>query len=270
MKRMISLTFILTFTHIYSQTIQPSQIQNSLICMSPGRGGTHLLRLVLQQYTKRPFYRILTKPSRPFALKPVQILDIVPSKNKRPFYHTHCGEKCQLIDPTTNQLVLITRNPKELMVSRAKRAIAKKQLSLCQDEVKIFITNFILDKANYKRPMAQLQAFDTWPESKRYQITYEDLLFDQQNSIEKLMTFLGEDPKIVEPGLKKLEQLQKQSIMLYNQTCKRTGGSLSSGIAAIFHSKDLSKETRLAVDALLQTNYPRLWKKYLSRYKEDS
>ena len=270
MKKIFCLMAVLACAHASSKNIQPQEIRNSIIYVSPGRGGTHLLRLVLQHYTKRPFYRILPKPHFPFALRSVQILDIVPNTNKRPFYHTHSGEKCRLIDPSTNLLVQIMRNPKELMVSRAKRSAAKKGLTLNHEELNIFITRFVLDKDHYKRPMDQLLAFDTWPKEKRFLITYENLLFNRQESIENLMAFLGEDPGLVKPGLAELDKLQKQSIELYNQTCKKTGGSLSGGSSAIFHSKDLSKETRLAVDELLKTHYPTLWDKYLFRYKEDS
>ena len=247
-----------------SQTIRPNQIQDSLIAVASCRGGSHLFRLVLQHFTKRPLYCINTRPDIPFSLKYKNDLDLILDQNKRPIYYTCIPAKVNKINPSTNQIVLLIRNPKELLISIAKRTITGRHPDMSKGAQIAFITDYM--KKNYTSPIAKIKAFERWPEDRRLLIAYEDLISDRQNTIEKLMAFLGEDPAIVKPNLKKFEELQKQSIADYNEAHKRSGGSLSNGSHSVFHSNDLPKEALQAFDQLLQTKYPDLWEKYLSRY----
>ena len=251
--------FLLTIASICIFAHEPkfANVKSSLIFVSPQRSGTHLTNLVLQLFTRRPYYRY-----QDGKFQNIQHCDIKPNLKKRPYFHTHYAAKLKSIDQKTNQLLLLMRNPKELVVRYTKGRLLKNQVN-CTKEI---LEDKLVDIESYRIPLDLLEAFDQWPKDKRLLITYEGLLINPQSTIKRILAFLGESQNNMNKLLPIFEKCKRVMIENYEKNFAIFGGSMSKGTSSSFHTRDISKNVLIQADQLLKQTHPDLWEKYLTRY----
>ncbi len=111
-----------------------------------------------------------------------------------------------------------------------------------------------------------LKAYDIF-QGEKLLVYYEDLLAHPEIEILRISRFLNFDPSDSEAFLSNLEQHKQSSISLYTSgghASETKGDTTKASYHADMH---LSPEQKEAFDSYYVENYPSLFEKYLSRYR---
>lgn len=109
-------------------------------------------------------------------------------------------------------------------------------------------------------------SFNGWGDNKHV-IYYEDLMIEPEKIIKKLCKFIGHPNANFKELFNNFEHHRFESIKKYEQ---KTSPSKTKGDAdkLIFHSKSKTKKSLIKIDKQLRDRNPKIYDKYLSRYKE--
>jgi len=147
------------------------------------------------------------------------------------------------------KLIFLLRNYKEILIRQHSHS--KNIELLFHDNPKKQIFNY----------MENLIEYDKWPEKNKLLIYYEDLITKPIEIFKETMMFLNIKDDI-EPFIKNYNSIFDSSIKAY-------GENASSGKETIYHSKHLTDEQKKSFDKKIKNKYPKLFDKYLCRYKEN-
>jgi hypothetical protein len=243
------------------------RIHNSLIFLSPGRSGTHLVNVCLQHFTRRPLLRFPDDPSASAPFRHRQYISQPPRWFKKPYFHSHFASQLSNVERESNLLLAIIRNPKEHKIRRAKEEYYRQAGSTSHPVPRDFIENFLLTVSHYYgEPMDHLFLFDQWPAERRLLLYYEDCLERPRETIQGLMKFIGDDNAFNDARFEQYQALCRESIEQYSQKFADIGGSMSKGETSDFHCRDFDPALLRKVDAMLEKKFPDCWNKYLSHY----
>ena len=119
-----------------------------------------------------------------------------------------------------------------------------------------------------ERYVAIIEYFDSFPESRRKIISYEDLVLDPISEITSLFHFLQQHSLIHDETslvrfINKYEEYRTYMINQYNGDWK----SYTKGQHIPNHKKKCTKRVALQIQYYLQCKHPIIWAKYFSRYR---
>ncbi len=151
----------------------------------------------------------------------------------------------------TDYLIFIIRNPKEVLVRHASKESVL--TAAYENQLTCPIRCYFAD----------IEIYDRWPADKKILIYYENLVQAPEKELFKLLQFLDEPTDGLQEFMKNYANHKARALSFREQI-----GGCPSGDNVIYHSKELSNEDRLQIDAWIAKDYPDLWKKYLERYAE--
>ncbi len=162
-----------------------------------------------------------------------------------------------------DSLILMVRNYKECVVRNCDGDLAK-VFSDLQGGLPLKTG---IEKTDY---ISILKLFE-YTKEKKHLIYYEDLVQNPYQELSRLVKFLeqfGGNKGNITSFMKQYEQHRKTSLELYGKKIDkpRTNGTRNE---LLFHSKKLTKETKLKIDDHLIKRFPNIYNKYLKRYGEN-
>lgn len=244
-----------SFSH--SKTVLDyKNIHGADFIVSCERSGTHWTIAILQILLKKPV-RPIKNPNISTG-KRVNLLNFVLDENEPILYRSHYIESgFSKIDQSSNRLLLIVRNYKELI---ARECSGKK------------ITKRLKGK-KIKQYMKNLSFYDLWKDDDtKLLIYYEDLISDPKNTIEKLLMFYDKDIDLVEEFMENIDYWQKKVYRSYinSQGPQHGKSARNAKPKEIYHTKNISLDDLKKVDRKVRDAYPVLWERYLNRYRSKS
>ncbi len=93
-------------------------------------------------------------------------------------------------------------------------------------------------------------------------VYYEDMIAYPQETLRKLIDFLGDDGVYFDDFFRNYETHFKESISKY----RNNGGSYSDGDKPLYHTTKLGASVSQEIDRAVEEYHPTLWVKYLSGY----
>lgn len=150
-----------------------------------------------------------------------------------------------------DKLILLVRNHRECFLREARDDPA-----LAVDCVK--------NNAFFTDLFGILQYYDGFIDRSKLLIYYEDLIADPATTFSRILEFLGESKEKLEPFLQSIEQHKQISLRAY----EKTYGSASKGKDLEYHTNIAPPAVVEEIDTIVQTKYPDLWEKYLSRFSQ--
>ena len=246
----------LNITYPYDVSDEDKQF----IMLSSPRSGSTWLMYILNYLTDRDvIYRKTNFEETMFASKRLQG-DIRKCILR---YHDpeHLLEDYRQNLMKNTHLICIVRNYKEVL---ARRFMLKPQKAFSFSDYACK-HRFIFDQY-----MTILHMFDYWMGDQKYMIYYEALMRNPKEEILKLSEVLGINQKVVEEFLENLDFHTANCLKIYDDTTGEVtelGGSKSKGKELFFHSKKFPNDELCTFDRYLENAFPRIFRKYLSRYK---
>jgi hypothetical protein len=236
------ITILFTLTLCFT-----SAIDSECILLSFPRSGNTFIRYCIEALTKRPTtslqptlypgdrplgktFRLNVDFSKPYVIKAHQY-----------------NQNNYLIEPN-QPLIFLIRNPKECMISHYAT-----------------ITSMFHENKYYFDNIKKFNDHN----GEKILIYYEDLITNPKPELKKLLYFLSDDEnndQILEDFMQDF-QSHKNNAKLFYQTHMKPEAH-SSGESLIFYSKNFSKDMLRGIDREIQLQYPKIWEKYLIRYKE--
>lgn len=218
------------------------------------RSGSHFFIYSMGYLTLKPFTNIdLLKEGRnadmnsPFA-NPFK-LDIDPQLPPL-LVRTHSKESIDKIRSNQDKLILILRNPLEVIIAE------KKMKSDPDREITEHDLNKYIEYITY---------FDKWPKDRRLLLYYEDLIDNPREVFDKALTFLNHKKNRLDPFIDRIDYFRNLARQKYSAHFPHNPVQ-SSGLA--HHRYDLAnwKKTHNQIISLFSRKYPRLYQDYLKRY----
>ncbi|MFX1253074.1 MAG: sulfotransferase domain-containing protein [Promethearchaeota archaeon] len=227
------------------------------LLISYSRSGTNWLRYIIEFLTKKP-----TPGSTRLVEGNGYIID-----------RAHQGFR---VINKHNKAVLTIRNYKECLLRHLMKEWKDFQntTELLEDLTKEWknfqnVTGFLEDWTTTQPPywyIKNIEAFDKFRGDKLL-IYYEDMIIDPIKEIKRLVTFLKLPETHLKHLLENLDYHKKQSISCYRKDQKSYTEGASDKLR--YYSEILlSSKERREFDNYYEKNYPILFKKYLTRYKE--
>ncbi len=150
----------------------------------------------------------------------------------------------------TDKLILVIRDYKEVIVRHNGGGTNLKKL-------KESCSSHIVSK-NYTQLIEYFDGF----EGDKILIYYEDLLTDLENTLSKIINFLGVDDGFLKDFIQNISEHKKKSLSIY-------GDSKTKGNSTKSHSNKLTREQKISWDNWIKENFTDLSDKYLKRYYEE-
>ncbi len=197
--------------------------------------------------------KLLKTIDRPFNQPLDKYLNLDVDYNNPYFLKLHLLES---IKNLSGPLILIVRNYKECIPSHIQR-IKKDPLTFSE------IINRISTTESYY--FRNLQIYDRY-RGKKILIYYEDLIKDPANTLKQISKFINKEPLNLMDFINNLP-LHKNIVIEYYQTIGKFE-SITRGDVELYFSSKLSKQQNVEIDKLVESKYPYITRKYLSRYKE--
>ena len=160
---------------------------------------------------------------------------------------SHLFDCLNKVDSSKNKLLVLYRNPKELLIRKYNGDQAELQKKLMKGEPIDFYFYYF-------------RFFDKWAREKLL-VYYEDLLFSLEITLWKVLDYLKEDHQRLEDYLENIDEYRQKILFSYSMQHPEKGGSFSKGKDSLFHSKQISNKVLIEIDFKLKKD---LWK-----YKEN-
>ncbi len=228
-----------------------SEDANHFLLTTP-HSGTNLTYCYLQALTHKPVYR-LNFDLTYFETNPLEtFIDF----SKKKLFKSHHGEFISLFNQKGNKLLFILRDYKEVMARNYGRDFISKVKS-----------NNFFHQSKFSLYIDNLNVYDQWDPSNRLLIYYENLISYPAEEMKKIILFFDEPiPNCFTPAF--LKEINEAVLAYYDKRYRHSGGSHSKGLDLKYHAKDTPSAILEMIDEYIATEYPVLWSKYLSRYKE--
>lgn len=222
--------------------------ENLVIMLSSKLSGTNLIRSSL--------FAIVRKPITKFSGTICHLHLELPLVSSTPFlYHSHTPKPLYSLSSKSNKLILVTRNPKELLFRHFSISSIK---DLQTPEVKIFI----------ERYLNRFKLYESWDNASRFLVFYEDYIMQENEEILlKLLDFIGEEPTYFDDYINHKEDYSNKILSSYKNLYNDRGSSSVNGPKRIFYTKDIDPKLLNYADYILQKNEPLIWEKYLKRFE---
>lgn len=261
--------FCLVCSHNFADdpiiSISQEDLNHHTFLVSYGGSGNTWLRYCLEYLTKRPTlkfrstYKTLDKIRLDTTTKHMKlpINNAIPlgvDYSNPPIFKVHLFKKETPLKKfsklTKAVYIMLVRNPKECVLRNSGSSFETAYNRLSQVNFSYYVN---------------LKIFDAWnPKSKKI-VYYEDLIEQPEKTLKELLDYLGEDDQYLSSFMQDYEFHKQRSLEFYKFTMH---SSKSKGQSAIFHSNKLTDQQKQALDEIVKTTYPLLWKKYLKRYAE--
>ncbi len=246
------------FTHL-------DKTENAVFFLTTPKSGSNLISASLSIITRRPISWLYWKkqifnPNSPPRDHPSYNrlgLDLVSEKPL--LYRTHF-ELADLskIRSESNKLILVTRNPKELLY----RDLFNKSRNSINPTTQ-FIHNFI---DQYLKPF---KIYESWHLEKRFFVYYEDFIKNGDQILLEILSFMNEEPTFYEDFL--INRQTYLSLLLESYKMQPThnagGSSVVNEPKAIFYTRNADPAVLHYIDEYIQNKEPVIWEKYLKRYQ---
>ena len=184
----------------------------------------------------------------------------LPLVSDRPLlYRTHYQwEELKKVPSEYNTLIFLTRNPKELIY----RQHFLRETG-AEDPEEEFIHLFLM------KYLASFEVYDTWCETHRKIVFYEDFIAEDEKILLELLSFIEEPPLFLEDFLQNKQEYLSRLLQSYaSQHTHNLGGSSSlEGPKPIHYTKNASPQVLNYIDVTIQGMAPAIWDKYLKRYQ---
>ena len=231
--------------------------------LSPPRTGTHWMMYSIGAITGRyvSFWHRFPKENPLYAKIPEHIFfgAAYMDQSKDPILHTHYPYR--FLKPYMhqgNKLLMIARNHKEYLLRRTKENSNEEE----KLHSRLINPNHISGYMNY------FKFFEEWEEDKRLLVYYEDMMHDFENTMDKILAFIGEESgERLERFVDNIDYHRGRILKYYHRIFRRGGGSISKGKDVHHHSKDIPVDLLQSVDTFIKKNYPNYWRRYLKRYE---
>lgn len=241
-----------------------SQCNGVVLLLTTPRSGSNLISSGLSAMTRRPISWLKWGDSvfGPFSARKEH-----PSYNrlKLPLvsdipllYRTHYElDELQRIPATCNQLIFLTRNPKEL-IFRAYRLAHPGG----ESPDFAFIDSFL------RKYLAPFKVYDAWDSNNKILIYYEDLIANENKILLDVLRFMGVSPTYLEDFISNKEEYKKRALDSYQKQHQGNNGGVSSvGCPKpIFYSQHARPEILSLIDEYIIKTEPNLWELYLKRF----
>ena len=241
------------------------QCRGAVFFLSTTRSGSNLISGSLSAITRKPIswiswgHQIFSPNAGDLRRDPsYNRLGLPLVSNKPLFYRSHFDfDELMQIPSDQNQLIFVTRNPKELLL----RAFF---LNHSTDEIpdKDFIDEFLGD---YLRAF---EVYDSWDSAHRRLVFYEDFIQQGDEILLEIVNFMGEKPLYFNDFILNKDEYTLKLLESYKGQHERKKGGLSSmgGPKPLFYSQKATFETLRYLDECIENAAPLIWEKYLRRF----
>lgn len=174
-------------------------------------------------------------------------------------YRTHFQfDKLMQVPSEINKLIFVTRNPKELIYRKFFL-----QASPLENPDAQFIEDFLI------RYLKAFEVYEAWNPNNRRLIFYEDFIAHDNEILLQLLQFMEEPPIFLEDFIINKQEYISRLLESYAQQHKRNFGGSSSknGPKEIYYTNNASPENLRFIDEYLKKKKPKIWNKYLKRFK---
>lgn len=183
--------------------------------------------------------------------------------------------------PNMSHLILLIRNYKENIVNNhLNDNLSSKQLIDIFKQYHIQVRlhgrpipcvsyKVNVPKPTIKRYFENLIFYDSFQGAKMI-VYYEDLLNDPIKEMERFAHFMGYDVNCIsEEKIRELPSVTKRNMDWYYENFPERKQRASKGRGVDFYSKQYPKMIRKRIDYYVAHTFPKLFAKYLRRYKEN-
>ena len=252
MRNMIFLVFLII--GLFSSSAFPDLHSETIILSTP-RSGVNLFSCSLLAILRKPIGRYPNTIHQEGTAR--LSLDLI---SNTPFaYRTHNPRDVSSANRNFEKLILITRNPKELLFNRF--------------EIKD-ITD-VTHNQNIERYLREyfqrFEVFLNWPENKRMLILYEDMIGSLENYLIDACKFIGEEKLFWDDFIMNkdfyLSQMREDYISQHHDG---RGASSLGEPKPIFHTIKQDKDLLKQLDEHLREMDPKIWQLFLSRFAEQT
>lgn len=237
--------------------------QDVVCFLSTTQSGSNWVACSLSIMTRKPISWLswgaqVFNPTSPFRKHPSYNRLQLPLLTDEPLlYRTHTEfAKLRQIPSTHNQLIFVSRNPKELLF----RAFFLSS-STAPHPTPRFIKSF------FRNYLAAFAVYDSWNEENRRLVFYEDFIENQNEILIDLLEFMGEEAPYLDDYFEHQEEYQSRLLKSYSQQHHRGGRSAAHGPQPIYYTRKVSRRLLRSIDRYLEHTAPVLWDKYLKRFK---
>jgi hypothetical protein len=148
-----------------------------------------------------------------------------------------------------NRLILLIRNPKEVLTRVAHKPITVQVL------LGTAPSNYVKGSDYFDL----ISVYDSWDPNKRLLVYYEDLLTNPRKEITRILNFLNEPLTALNDFIRDYQKHKKICLDLYKD-------GESKGEDLLFHSKNIDPAYRLLIDQWINNLYPVWWNNYLKQH----
>jgi len=233
--------------------------KNAVILMSSRHSGSNLVCGCLSAITRKPIswlewgYKVFAADSK-FKLQPsYNRLHLLLICEEPLLYRLHDDyEKIGRIPSSSNRLIFVTRNPKELLFREWKDR-----------------SDFVFAEQFLNDYLKMFEIYDKWEAQNRYLVFYEDLIRHQNEILLELLTFMEEKPLFYEDYQMYREHYLNSLLDSYKAQHEDNfgGASVQNGPQEIYYSKSVPIQPLLEIDTYLESKNPLIWEKYLNRFR---
>lgn len=177
-------------------------------------------------------------------------------------YRTHYQfDELMQVPSETNKLIFVTRNPKELIYRKFFL-----QASPLENPDAEFVEEFFI------RYLKAFDVFEAWDPNNRMLVFYEDFIAHDNEILLQLLKFMEEPTTFLEDFIINKQEYFRRLLESYAQQHKRNFGGASSknGPKEIYYTNNASPETLRFIDEYLRKKAPKIWIKYLKRFKTNN
>ena len=244
MFKLLSIFLTLCLVPIFATANEHHDNDNSKVFLTSFPGsGSHWLMYVIQHLSGHVWHT----PTKDLIFNKDLPLDSGKyfrghKVNNRQFYNNGDSRRFTY-DSTKDKLILLIRNYKELYFRD----------QLLKKEVHEYFN--------------LLERYDHWPQKNRALIYYESLISNFDHTIHFLCDFLNCNPQHAYEFLESYEQHAKISRNIYKGIMRFNGKSKQN---TLFYSDRLSPAQQNKIDRTFEKLYPKLYKKYLVKYKNNT
>ncbi len=231
-----------------------NKTENLTILLLSPRSGSNLLTCTLNSITRKPIGVFPSRTINSYGMNRLN-LDSVCST---PFiYRTDSADTLKGVSSNLNNLILVSRNPKELLFRDHSISSLK---DLQSKEIKSFINTYL----------QRFKMYESWNPDNRYIVFYEDFI-NQENEeiILDLLDFMGEEPTFFDDYVEHKEEYLYKILDSYRDQHKSKFGGKSSrnGPNTLYYTENKDPKLLQHIDQILQKKEPLIWEKYLKRFQ---
>ena len=242
-----------------------SKSRNVVFLLSTPKSGSNWISASLSAITRKPISWLRWGDK---VFDPHSELRMHPSYNRLGLslvsdtpllYRTHYEvDKLLQVRSERNQLIFLTRNPKELLF----RAFFLQNPSLTDPDVE-FIDAFL------NRYLQAFEVYDAWCSKNRVLIFYEDFIDQEEETLIHLLDFMGEKPTYLDDFRINKQEYMSRSLESYAQQHRHNSGGFSAvrGPQKIYYSINARSATLAYIDDSIKRAAPSIWEKYLKRFQ---